>query len=78
MSSVPSVYVFFFLDGRLPEPPAPPPALALALAGVDARDILSTLSAFWTSSITRFCSNKRQNPSPTHTYPCISTHLASR
>jgi hypothetical protein len=36
-----TVYVFFFLDGRLAGPPAP--AFALALAGVDDRD---TLSAF--------------------------------
>ena len=57
-----TVYVFFFLDGRLARPPAL--AFAFALAGVDARDILSTLSAFCTSSITRFCPPKHQFSSP--------------
>jgi hypothetical protein len=52
------VYVFFFLlDGRLALLALPP-----ALAGVDDRDIFPALSAFWTSSITRFCSPKHQRP----------------
>ena len=60
------IYDFFFLDGRLA-------GLLAPLAGVDDRDILSALSAFWTSSITRFCSSKHQHTPPPYAHVCQLT-----